>query len=717
MITDACIAVELGSPAVARVVGRQTLSFRRFSYVFMRIFVYEHIVGGGLIAARAAGTDETLGALVDEARAMLMAVVADLRAADGLKPSWLVDADLFDAAMAPYFTADDVTVSTEAERAAEFDRLAAACDFTLLIAPETDGILAGLAHRVVEVGGRLASPSTEFIAWAADKHQVCETLREAGINAPSGLKLGPDDRWPKHFLAPAVLKSIDGCGSTDIRRLSETRQDARGESRRIWRLERFVAGQAASVALLRGEAGIFPLPACSQRIKDDGRFEYLGGTIPLAEDFAARARKLALAAAAAMPDWTGYVGFDLVLGAGSDGSDDFVIEVNPRLTTSYIGLRAIAEKNLAQAMIDVVAGHTPQLAFRNEAMEFDTAGNVTRAGSRVMALDIGGANLKASDGAEFVRSRPFPLWRNPTQLATELAALLADAPTFPSLTVTMTGELADCFRTKQEGVATIVDAVVEAFPDHAAAGEIRVFLTDGSFALPDEAKQRWNAAAASNWLATAIFAAEQHAGQAGVLIDIGSTTTDVIPFTDGVPCGDGRTDSDRLTSGELVYTGVVRSPICAVVPRLPLHGRLCGVAQELFATTRDAYLLLDQLAEDATDTSTADGRPATKEFALERLARMVCADRESFDLGDARQAAIAVLEAQVRLISAAVDRVVQRLGSEPELFVVCGQGEFLAREVLKQRRWSGEVVSLAAELGPAASIAGPAYALARLANG
>lgn len=683
----------------------------------MRIFVYEHITGGGLIEARATGTDDALGTLVDEARAMLLAVFADLRAADSLEPSWIVDAELFNAAMAPYFTSHDVAVSTEAERAEEFDRLAASCDLTLLIAPETDGILAGLAQRVVAVGGRLASPSAEFIAWASNKHQVCETLREAGINAPSGLELGPDDRWPKHFLAPAVLKPIDGCGSTEVRRLSETRQDARGESRRTWRLERFVAGHAASLALLRGAAGIFPLPACSQRIKDDGRFEYLGGAVPLANDLDARARKLALAAAATIPEWTGYIGLDLVLGAAEDGSDDYVIEVNPRLTTSYVGLRAIAATNLAQAMVDVVAGRAPHLEFRSEAMEFDTSGNVVKAGSRVMALDIGGANLKASDGAEFVRSRPFPLWRNPTQLAAELGALLADAPTFPSLAVTMTGELADCFRTKQEGVATIVDAVVEAFPEHASAGEIRVFLTDGSFAMPEEAKLRWNAAAASNWLATAIFAAELFPGRAGVLIDIGSTTTDIIPFADGMPCGDGRTDSDRLTTGELVYTGVVRSPICAIVPRLPLHGRLCGVAQELFATTHDAYLLLEHLAEDPLDTSTADGRPATKEFALERLARMVCADRESFDLGDARQAALAVLEAQVRMISAAIDRVVQRLGDEPELFVVCGQGEFLARETLKQRRWSGEVVSLAAALGPAASLAGPAYALARLANG
>lgn len=683
----------------------------------MRIFVYEHITGGGLIASREAEQGPDFAALETEALAMLTAVVRDLQAAEGAEPTWLLDASL--ASQRPELI--DLVVGTEAERTAEFDRLSAAAELTLLIAPETDGILVGLARRVERLGGRLASPSSAFIAWAADKQLVADTLRAAGVNSPHGIRLRPDDLWPKHFLAPAVLKPIDGCGSTDVRRMSETRQDARGESLRTWRLERFVPGQSASISLLRGPAGIFPLPACSQRLTDDGRFSYLGGKLPLSNDLDLRARKLALSAAAAMPEWTGYIGLDLVLGAADDGSEDFVIEVNPRLTTSYVGLSALAHADLARAMIDVVAGRTPTLAFRTEPHEFDTSGRVGIERPSIIALDIGGANLKASDGASFVRAKPFALWRHPEKLADELAALLADAGEFRSLAVTMTGELADCFRTKREGVAAILDAVAEAFPSLAEANEIRVFLTDGSFVEPEEAKTRWVETSASNWYATALFAARRFAEQSGVLIDIGSTTTDITAFLEEEPSAAGRTDSDRLISGELVYTGVVRSPICAVVQRLPLYGRLCGVAQELFATTRDAYLILDRLPEDKChietgDVDTADGRPATKEFALERLARMVCADRESFDLGDAKQAAIAVLEAQVRQISAAIDRVVQRLGRKPELFVVCGQGEFLAREVLKHRGWTGSIVSLADELSPEASTAGAAYAVAWLAN-
>ncbi|MEO8009008.1 MAG: methane monooxygenase/ammonia monooxygenase subunit A, partial [Betaproteobacteria bacterium] len=104
----------------------------------------------------------------------------------------------------------------------------------------------------------------------------------------------------------------------------------------FWNLFRLPIGATASIGLLRGPAGTFALPACAQRIKDDGRFEYLGGIAPIATDLAARARRLALASAAVMPTWTGYIGLDLVLGAADDGSEDFVIEVNPRLTTSYV---------------------------------------------------------------------------------------------------------------------------------------------------------------------------------------------------------------------------------------------------------------------------------------------------------------------------------------------------------------------------------------------
>ena len=333
----------------------------------------------------------------------------------------------------------------------------------------------------------------------------------------------------------------------------------------------------------------------------------------------------------------------------------------------------------------------------------------------VLGLDIGGANLKASDGGDYSRAEYYPLWKSPAGLADALCGLVADAPPCTAWAVTMTGELADCFRTKREGVAAILDAVESAAARCAMPPRVLVYLTDGTFVTPAEAQRRPLAAAASNWHAWAAFTAGRFAESCGLLIDIGSTTCDLIPFAGGAPTAISRTDPDRLASGELVYTGVVRSPVCALVQGLPWRGAVCGVAQELFATTLDAYLVLGLLPEDAADCNTADGRPATIEFARDRLARCICADRESFSREDARAAAAEIHAAQLRLIGAAWSRIAER-GALPEVVVVGGQGEFLARALLRDVGFGGRVVSLAAELGEEASRVGPAYALARMAR-
>ncbi|MGC3968378.1 MAG: hydantoinase/oxoprolinase family protein [Pirellulales bacterium] len=261
-----------------------------------------------------------------------------------------------------------------------------------------------------------------------------------------------------------------------------------------------------------------------------------------------------------------------------------------------------------------------------------------------LGLDVGGANLKAADGAGFARSTFFPLWKHPERLADALVELTAEAPPCPVWALTMTGELADCFRTKREGVSAILRAVEAAASRRSPSPQVVVYLTDGTFASVAEAEHRYLEAAASNWHATAVLAARLFPEQRGVFIDVGSTTCDIIPFSARSPTPRGRTDPERLASGELVYTGVVRSPICAVTQVLPWRGSLCPTAQELFATTLDAHLILAHLPEDADDRNTADGRPATIEFARERLARCLCADCEQFDAADARAAAEAICE-------------------------------------------------------------------------
>jgi hypothetical protein len=142
-------------------------------------------------------------------------------------------------------------------------------------------------------------------------------------------------------------------------------------------LEQFVPGMAASVAVLCGPAGRITLPPTKQRVSDDGRLRYLGGELPIAPGLARRATALAERALAALPAVTGYVGVDLVLGRDANGTEDVVIEINPRLTTSYVGLRALAADNLSAAMCRVAQGERVQVNFDTRPLEFDTEGNAS----------------------------------------------------------------------------------------------------------------------------------------------------------------------------------------------------------------------------------------------------------------------------------------------------------------------------------------------------
>ena len=324
----------------------------------------------------------------------------------------------------------------------------------------------------------------------------------------------------------------------------------------------------------------------------------------------------------------------------------------------------------------------------------------------VLGLDIGGANLKAATAGGRAVSVPFALWKQPDGLPAALAALVAQFPDATEFAVTMTGELCDCFETKRAGVHAILDAV-----ESAAAGRpVRVWSTDGAFVSVDEARCDYLKVAAANWHALATFAGRYAPDEGGLLVDVGSTTTDIIPLLYGVPNTTGRTDPARLRNGELVYCGVRRTPVCAVVNE--------GVCAELFATTQDVYVVLGLIPEEASDRDTADGRPLTVEYSLARLARMLGGDSETLADHAVIDFATRVHGALLASVVAAARRV--RLDM-PTLrtVIVSGQGEFLGRRAVE--RLLGEtrvdrIVSLHAELGPDVSACGPAYAVAVLAG-
>jgi probable H4MPT-linked C1 transfer pathway protein len=266
-----------------------------------------------------------------------------------------------------------------------------------------------------------------------------------------------------------------------------------------------------------------------------------------------------------------------------------------------------------------------------------------------------------------------------------------------------------------------VTFIIHALREAAGERPLSIYLTDGRLVSPQVALEHPLLAAASNWHALAHHVAQSCEIDCGLLVDLGSTTCDIIPLIDMRVAAHGSTDTERLIHGELVYTGVVRSPVCAVTAALPYRGNRCPVAQELFATTLDAYLVLRHIDEDPADLQTADGRPATRENARARLARTICADAEHFDDEDARSAAEAIKNSQIVRIEESLARVCGRLPAAPRTIVVSGQGEFLLREMLTCRRRSPEfgdaqVLSLSERLGEGLSRVAPAYALARLAQ-
>ena len=184
----------------------------------------------------------------------------------------------------------------------------------------------------------------------------------------------------------------------------------------------------------------------------------------------------------------------------------------------------------------------------------------------VLAFDIGGANLKLATSDGLSISRPFPLWKWPERLVGELQSMLELAPQCDMIAATMTGELADCFATKREGVRHIVNALCE------AAGDcpVSIYLVDGSFVSPLIASEQPHLAAASNWHALASYvAASVVPDRDAILVDIGSTTCDVIPLSQGRVATEYLTDTTRLLASELLYMGVERTPVCSISATLP----------------------------------------------------------------------------------------------------------------------------------------------------
>jgi (4-(4-[2-(gamma-L-glutamylamino)ethyl]phenoxymethyl)furan-2-yl)methanamine synthase len=316
----------------------------------------------------------------------------------------------------------------------------------------------------------------------------------------------------------------------------------------------------------------------------------------------------------------------------------------------------------------------------------------------VTGLDLGGAHLKLAQiengRCTAVRQVPCRLWEGLDHLDRALALATRGLPPPRSWAVTMTGELVDLFASRAEGVRAILDRLTA----QTGAASVHVFAGESGFVGPAAACLRPREVASMNWLASAHWLARS-VGEA-VLVDIGSTTTDIVPIRAGRVDVAGRQDAERLATGELVYTGLTRTPVMALAGRAPWAGRWCPLTAEHFATTADIWRVLGLLDEAADQHPAADGGAKTAEASARRLARMVGHDLEDASMAGWCGLARFLADRQLQRIEEGLALVLSRTLPGPGVPLLgCGAGEMIVAELARR---AGRPHRPAASLVPAA---------------
>jgi probable H4MPT-linked C1 transfer pathway protein len=337
----------------------------------------------------------------------------------------------------------------------------------------------------------------------------------------------------------------------------------------------------------------------------------------------------------------------------------------------------------------------------------------------VLGFDVGGANTKAAfvsvkNGKQVyadVAFEYFPIWKQPENLSNVLLMLKQrlGANELDGVGVTMTAELSDVYQTKREGVNHILSCTKRAFPNV----PIYVLNTNAQLEPLNDAIQQPLTVAAANWAATGWLVA--HHIQNCVIIDVGSTSTSIIPIIKNQVAANGKTDLDKLLCGELVYTGGLRTNVATIVNSIPIRNGFAGVSSELFALSGDVHLVLGNIKEINYTSETADGRGKTMPEALARLARVVCADTEMLSQQEIINIAQYVYDKQILQVMEGLKKVYfntksQILGDVP--VVVTGLGkDFLARKAAESLGIC-TIVDLEILLPEKAVLATPAFGVA-----
>ncbi len=331
-----------------------------------------------------------------------------------------------------------------------------------------------------------------------------------------------------------------------------------------------------------------------------------------------------------------------------------------------------------------------------------------------VGIDVGGANAKIATSDGFVDSIYAPLWKNKAILYDVLSKVKQKFETgagIEAVGVVMTGELCDCFETKREGILQIKKALSTTFE------ALKFFDTNYAFKDGFEVDKDPLSFASTNWIASSKLISEQY--EDAIFVDIGSTTTDVIPIVRG-EIKAKKTDLERLKSDELIYSGVLRTNVATLLKKVEIgeKGEECGISSELFAITADAYLVLGYITEDdysceSPDSYAFGGREKEEKrraSAMRRLSRVVCSDLEEIGEDSAVGIAEQVKKAQVEGLVASMVRLKEKYGLK--MVVSAGIGDFIAKEAADSLNI--QFLSLSSIYGKKISATFPAYSVARL---
>ena len=336
----------------------------------------------------------------------------------------------------------------------------------------------------------------------------------------------------------------------------------------------------------------------------------------------------------------------------------------------------------------------------------------------VMGWDLGGANLKLArieaGRAERVALIPCPIRQDVGKFDAALEEALNLCQPHATHAVTMTGELSDVFANRAEGVGYLVDMM-----RNSTGGEALFYGAKSGFLDCRRAVEQASDVASANWHATAALVAQTLPD--ALLIDAGTTTTDLVPLKDGAVAARGYADGERLAESELVYTGVVRTPVMAVARTAPFKGRMQRIAAERFATMADVWRLLGELPDDADPYPTPDLAGKSVEASAARLARMLGRDANEAGLRAFADLARYFADCQLAEIEEAARTLLARESLAPDAPVIgAGCGRFIARQIAERLRRPyhdfAALIDCAPEARDMAATCAPAVAVGLLAE-